>query len=214
MLVVGSGRGIEAVGAVLVMCVAVVGARDQGDPSGKGRDRLAEPEVLLERPVARGGDHNHARRPQELERHLSSPVQRELRTLRVVAAIRDAQDRQGRLEQGRGERAVGLPLPHPAGRDHGEVILDVDRVRGHDDRNIRCGSRAPASELVHCGAQARVKVHVAVRRDAGEDEAHGSEAIRETSNSRKRSASTSTPTSAFGSRPVTPRRSTTLRPSQ
>ena len=72
--------------------------------------------------------------------------------------------------------------------------------------------RRPSSSIA--ARSSGVEIDVAVRRDAGEDEAHGSEAIRETSSSRKRSASTSTPTSAFGSRPVTPRRSTTVRPSQ
>src|SRR3954453_12676534 len=170
--------------------------------------------MFRERPVTRRRHHDHARRPEELERHLRSPIERELGGLCVVAAVRDAEDRHRRLEERRGEGAVGLPLPHLAGRDDGEVAVEVDRVRRHDHSDVGCCGRAAAAELLHRRPEARVKVHVAVRRDAGEDEAHGSEAIRETSRSRKRSASTSTPTSAFGSRPVTPRRSTTVRPSQ
>src|SRR5438445_3662968 len=170
--------------------------------------------MFLERPVARRGDDEDARRPEELEGHLRSPVERELRRGRVVAAVRDAEDRQRRLEQRGGERAVGLPLPHLAGHDDGEVAVDVDRVGRHDHGDVGGCGRAAATELLHRRAELRREVDVPVWCDAGEDEAHGSEASRETSRSRKRSASTSTPTSAFGSRPVTPRRSTTVRPSQ
>ena len=150
----------------------------------------------------------------ELERDLRAPVERELGRRRVVAAVRDAEDRQRRLEERGGRVAVGLPLPHLRGRDDGEVALDMDGVRRHDDRDVGSGGVEPPSELLHRRAQLGREVDVAVRRDAGEGEAHGSESIRETSSSRNRSASTSTPTSAFGSRPVTPRRSTTVRPSQ
>src|SRR5262249_40852573 len=137
-----------------------------------------------------------------------------LRALRVVAAVRDAENRQWRLEERGGYRAVGLPLPHLPGRDDGEVAFDMDGVRGHDDRDVGSGGRRTAPQPLPRPAHLSRPVDAAVRRDAGEDEAHASEAIRDTSSSRNRSASTSTPTSAFGSRPVTPRRSTTVRPSQ
>ncbi len=54
--------GVEAVRAVGVVRVAMVGARDERDTAGKRRDRLAELDVLLERPVARGRDDDDLRR--------------------------------------------------------------------------------------------------------------------------------------------------------
>ena len=84
---------VETVRAGRIVCVAVVGTRDQRNPARQRRDRLTEPEVLLEWTVARRSDDDDARRPDELERHLGSPVERELRRSRVVAAERDAQNR-------------------------------------------------------------------------------------------------------------------------
>ncbi len=78
-------------------------------------------------------------------------------------------------------------LPDLPARDDREVAVDVDGVRRDDDRDVGLrGGGAPA-ELLHRRPQRRVEVDVAVRRDAGEDEAHGSDAIRETRSSRKRS---------------------------
>src|SRR5262249_36574337 len=109
---------------------------------------------------------------------------------------------------------IDLPLPDVRSRHHREVPFHVDVVRCDDDGGLDTGHVKAAAELLHGRAELRNLVQVAVRGDTGECKAHGSDAIRETSSSRNRSASTSTPTSAFGSRPVTPRRSTTVRPSQ
>jgi hypothetical protein len=153
-------------------------------------------------------------RAHERERDLRPPVDRHLRGRRVVAAVGDPEDRQLGREQRLGGRGVGLPLPHPAGRKHGVVAVDVDVVGRDDDGDVGLGGVEAATELLHRRVQPGVELHVPVRRDAGEDEAQGRDSIRETRSSRNRAASTSTPTSAFGSRPVTPRRSTTVRPSQ
>src|SRR5581483_10095679 len=105
---------------------------------------------------------------------------------RVVAAERDPDGGKPfvaqRGEDGAGELAVrvplpaGLPSPHLAGDDDGEVTLDVHVVRREDD--------------------------------------HGSVAMRSMSMSRKRGASTSTPTWAFRVALEVCQRSTTVRPSQ
>src|SRR5581483_4179975 len=212
--VVLGGRRVVAVDAVRRVRVTVVGTRDQRDAAGKRRDRLAELQMLLERPVARRRDDDDLRRLDELERDLGSPVERELRRRRVVAAVRDAEDRQAAGEQRVRGGAIGLVLPDLP-RDHDCVVaLDVDGVRRDDDRDVGASCSRPPAELLHRGTERGVEIDVAVRRDAAEDETHGRDASRETSRSRKRGASTSTPTSAFGSRPETPRRSTTVLPSQ
>ena len=134
----------------------------------------------------------------KLERDLGAPVDRELRGRGVVAAVRDAEDRQSapRAAPSAVARSVSCSPTFPA-RDDRVVAVDVDGVRRDDDRDVGLGRSGAAAELLHRRAQRRIEVDVAVRRDAGEDEAHGSEAIRETRSSRNRSASTSTPTSAF-----------------
>ena len=147
-VVLGRGR-VEAVRPLGVVGVAVVGARDERDASGQRGDRLAEPKVLRERPVTRRRDDHDLRRVHELERDLGTPVERELRRRRVVAAVRDPEDREIRLEQRRRRRGVGLVLPHFRARHDREVAFDVDGVRGHDDGDVGLrGGGAPA-ELLH-----------------------------------------------------------------
>src|SRR5581483_2217184 len=99
---------------------------------------------------------------------------------------------------------------HTRGRDDREVPFDVDVVRRHDDGRL---ARAASPELLHRLEQLRCLLDVAVRRDRCERD-HPSEAMRSQRSSRKRGASTSTPTCAFRGRSVTSQRSATVRPSQ
>src|SRR5690348_3870366 len=131
----------------------------------------------------------------------------------IVAAVRDAEDREVECEQLGRELTVALPLADvPRGHDR-EVPVDVDVVRRDDDRGVDVRGVEAAAELLHRAAQPRIEAEVAVRRDAGEDD-HGSAAIRSTSISRNRCASTSTPTWAFRVALEVCQRSTTVRPSQ
>jgi len=80
--------------AVRSVRVTVVRARNQGLATRQLGNRLSEAEVLVEGQIPGGSHYDDAPRTQEVERHLSAPVERHLRLLHQVAAVRDAQDRQ------------------------------------------------------------------------------------------------------------------------
>jgi hypothetical protein len=206
--VVLRGGRVESVRSVRVVRVPVVGARDERVAA----EQLAEPEVLPERPVTGGREHDDAARRDVAQRHLRPPVERQLRLLRIVAAVRDADDRKAGgtdlVDEAQRELAIDLVLADAGGHRDGEVALDVDVVGGDDDDAAL--AVVAATELLHRREKLRSRLDVAVRRDRD----HASEPIRSTSSSRKRSASTSMPACASRGRSVTSHRSTTVRPSQ
>src|SRR5262249_30805144 len=214
--VVLRGGRVEAVRAVGVVRVAVVGACDQRDVAvaGRPRDRGPEPDVLVERAVAGRRDDDDLFRVHVVERHLGAPVERELGLLRDVAAVRDAEDRQavraGCVDDRLRELAVDLVLACARRRRNGEVALDVRVVRRDDDG---CVGRATPAELLHRREELRDLLDLAVRSDRAERD-HPSDAILLTRSSRNRGASTSTPTCELSGPSVTCQMSTTVRPSQ
>src|SRR5439155_24243536 len=165
-----------------------------------------------------------------------APVHRRSRGSRIVRPEARADDgnavvmqRHDRLRReldvdGTGELHIGcVELGQRAGQHsrehHGEVSLDVQVVWREHDRSLwTCrGEASPElGESVVCllrTGNRRLREYP-VRGDGGEDETHSNELMRSMSSSRKPSASTRTPTCAFGSRPVLFHKSTTVRPRQ
>ena len=152
-----------------------VACRRDDDDGSRGRPPAAQVPERDQRAPVEGHGRLAGVVPAEAHAHGGEPVFTELleRQERELPVHRHVQgDARGLLERAR----------QAARDDDGEVSLDVDAVRGEHDDDLGVGGIQPAGELAHPGLRRPSEVgrtgrtrlgdgEVAVRGDAGEDEA-------------------------------------------